>query len=61
MKDTLQTQRQQFIPLGSCAEEIAHFIVDPTEPLNRHETFESAHRVSPLLDPSMVLFQVIFY
>jgi hypothetical protein len=40
MKDTLPTQGQYFIPLGSRAEEIARLIGDPTEPLCRHEPLE---------------------
>jgi len=38
---------------------MAYLFIRSTEPLGRHEIFESTHRVSPLLYPSMVLLQMI--
>jgi hypothetical protein len=38
---------------------MTHLVIDPTEPLRRPKTLESAHRVSSLLDASIVLLQMI--
>src|SRR5262249_18334086 len=38
---------------------MAYLFIDPTKPFCRHKTLEATHWVSPLLDASMVLLQMI--
>ena len=44
---------------GSAAEEVAKFIVLPTEPVSCIMLLETAHTSDPSLDPAMVLFKAI--
>src|SRR5262249_2317016 len=59
MKGPLPRQRHGFIPLHPSTADATRFSIDPAEACRRHKSLEAAHRVSPLLDASMILLQVI--
>jgi hypothetical protein len=58
MQNTLPSEWHQLIPLRAPAEEITHLIVDPTES-RRHKPLNSTHRVSPVLNTSLILLEMV--
>ena len=59
MKQAMAVGRDVLIVAGAGAEEVAEFVVAPTEALGRGEALEAAHASDAAFDAAMILFQAI--
>src|SRR3954471_6321320 len=61
MKQAMAVGGDVLIVAGAGAEEVAEFVVAPTEALGRGEALEAAHTSDAAFDAAMILFQAIVF